>query len=202
MLRLLLLFFLSWKVFFSFFKDDVAMHHRGSPASRDDALPFSLRAALFGRVRYGHGWNETWIKYNEWPDSLARSFICPSSSRRDGTVEAGDLVYCVGGSPVFSLSLSLGEKVANPFRFFSLLLLPCLRHHRCYSRFLRVYQRYPFFLDLPARSLVLCRTASAKFHTRGEPTYWKWFLFNIFAFEKHLHSTKLLYHIHILDLLN
>lgn len=178
------------------------MHHRESlAASRDDVLPFSLRAALFGRVRYGRGWNETWIKYNEWPDSRARSFICPSSSRRDGTVEAGDLVLRRRFAGV--LSLSLGEKVANPFRFSSLLLLlPCLRHRRCYSRFLCVYQRYPFFLDLPTRSLVSCRTASAKFHTRDEPTYRKWFLFNIFAFEKHLHNTKLLHHIHILSYLS
>lgn len=95
--------------FFSFLK---TMHHRESPtASRDDALPFSLRAALFaGRVRYGRGWNETWIKYNEWLDSRARSFICPSSSRRDGTVEAGDLVHHVGASPVFSLSGGEGRE--------------------------------------------------------------------------------------------
>lgn len=34
----------------------------------------------------------------------ARSFIRPSSSRRDGTVEAGDLARLAGASPMFPLS--------------------------------------------------------------------------------------------------
>lgn len=60
----------------------------------NDALSLSLRIIRSFRLRGGRGWNETWIKYKEWP-GFTRTTHPPSSRGiyRGVPLEDGDLVY-------------------------------------------------------------------------------------------------------------
>lgn len=124
------------------------------------------------------GWNETWIKYKEWPGSrallapalspsFALSLFFPTHSRVIPRGYTGAprrwwfsiLQQSFAGSPggitnaLRSSRLLCSSSCPHPFSWSS--------YGRCYSRFPSVYQRYPFRLDLPV--LISCGAASGKF---------------------------------------